>query len=88
MVCTVAIFIAYPFCMYILPTVRKMLCANIPHIAQTSPNHVFAQMQNAKIRLSCGYFENFGQDALFDLGKMLLHIRMASNLNIMATKSC
>ena len=74
--------------MYILPVGCKILCANRPYIAQTSPNHVFSQIQNAKIGLSCGCFEKFGQDALFEFGKMLLYIHMTSNLNIMAAKSC
>ena len=73
--------------MYILPTGCKILGENRLYIAQTSPNHVFSQMQNAKIGLSCGCFEKFGQDALLEMGKMLLHILKISNLHIMTVKS-
>ena len=88
LVYTVSIFVAYPFCMYILPAGCKILCANRPYIAQTSPNHMFSQMQNAKIGLSCGCFQKFGQRALLELGKMSLHILIISNLNNMTAKFC
>lgn len=85
---TVAIFVVYPFCMNVLSTGCKMLCANRLYIAQTSPNHGCSQMQNAKIGSSWGCFEKFGQGALLKLSKMLLYILITSNLNIMAAKSC
>ena len=84
----VAIFVAYPFCMHIVLTGCKILCANKLYNAQTSPNHGCSQMQNAKIGLSWSCFEKFGQGALLKLRKMLLHIPITSNLNNMDAKSC
>ena len=47
------------------------------------PNHGYTQIKITKIGSFFAFFQTFGQGALLQLGKMLLHISVVSSLTIM-----
>ena len=74
------------FAKVITNRIQNPVC-KLSEIRSNQPNHGCAHTQIAKIGLFLVCFEKFGQGALLELGKMLLHISLVSSLNIMTANS-